>query len=871
MNLKVTVVSSRGFSLVESIVAVLLFVLIALLAARIVMNNTRAIVSTNQNRKAAQLARMVTEQFNNIAATDFYSMATQYHGQSFSPGSFFNTANDDLGFSGFTILPMVSPQNNGVANLTVKINWTQERGLKTATFTKSLYATTSKNIPSGVVDVWVIGNCASALTDPSLCPGLSGFQVTAPNADPNYVNQFNKNESWATTINGHAILRNVKLSSDNGNSPIPIQATKSGSSFNTPAGSCGTGYYDTATGNVGKVIATVNKTVTLAGPNIAIFKTFLPLGIVTGTLSNDDPSGTKSNLGVLLKGKAINGAVLQSNSKGWLVNTDANGTYTFCNVLPSALTITAQGRPGSDPKILTTDPNFLQGYTNPNSYSVTLPAASKANDSAPTLNQPLIVYPIGAVLVKTVQQANTGLTVPNVTVQIQVPPNAAMPTLQYSSYKAKTDVNGIVHLFNLVTSAAPVNVKIDAARAPVISGGYSDQGWAAYGSMVSVQRSASDKHPADNQITLAMDLGYRVVGRVLSSFDHTPLSGVNVTLQGIGLPNPSTLTMATDSNGYFGISGTSLGGAWGLYNPKLTTLNNTGFIPDLPTIYSVTTTYLSTSYNFQLPNTSVFANFLGTVGDADLTSLVIPGAKITSQNGTVSLPNGNSGTIFTDASGNFSLRDTVNSGLNMDQSFPIQCFRDIGHFPAAAPSIDPALAWTCLSVSTNSAGAVTGPQPLYISTMTDVEDTLVATKSCYTQASAKELIKKGATTPNVAFYLQLSNYSVTGKVTDQALPHSPVADLEVCDATLNSPNCTTTNSSGIYTLNAVLLPSSRTSTNNRGVVAVQVVAGSIGTIDGYAYAVTMSSATSGMIPQTPDCNTPLSGVNLSVRKLSMGL
>src|SRR4051812_44516645 len=116
--------NKNGFTLIEAILAVMMVVLIGILTARSLMHTTRAMVSSNENRRAARLAEMVIEELNNMAAKNFYSMSSTYHGQTMTPGAFFKTgAGDDLGFAGFKIQPAIEIKA-GVANLDLKISWT---------------------------------------------------------------------------------------------------------------------------------------------------------------------------------------------------------------------------------------------------------------------------------------------------------------------------------------------------------------------------------------------------------------------------------------------------------------------------------------------------------------------------------------------------------------------------------------------------------------------------------------------------------------------------------------------------------------------------------------------------------------------------
>jgi type II secretory pathway pseudopilin PulG len=855
--------SIGGFSLIEGIVATLLFVLLALLAARTVMHSTKAIVATSNTRRASHLARMVMEQFNNIAANSFYHMPTDYDGvQTFTPGLFFGTAEDNMGYDGYTIIPKVTPRGDGIADLELKLTWLESGETKSVTFTKNLFAISNKNAASGTVDVWVIADCSHADDDPAQCPGLSGFQVTAPNADPQYVNQFGKNESWATTVNGHAILRNVKLSSVNLNAPIPVSAGRSGSAFNVPSDSCGVGYYDSAAGGGDKITATMSIPVSVAGPNLALFKNFRPLGQVTGSVRNDDPTGPIATMAVLLKGSLINGAVIQSNSSGWQVNTNASGQFSFCNVVPGTLTLIAKGRPGSNPVIPTTDSRFLQGYTNPVSYSVSLNAAQHADDSAPTANPDLTIYPIGALLVKTVRKGNIGIAVPKTDYQVRVPPNAALPTLQFISLKAKTDDNGISHLFNLVTSSVPVEVPIDAARMPATSPAGLERGWAAYGQKAIVQRSAADRRPADNQVTIQMDEAYRIIGQVRSTATLAPIADLDVIVDGIGLPS-SQIKQRTDANGYFGISGISLGGNWGYFNPKTNSTANAGFIPDLPSNLKISSATLT--YSFKGAGATIYETFQGKVQDADHLN-PIEGAVLSAKNGTIQSPSGVDATIMTDSTGEYSLRDTLSMGINLKQTFPNTCFRESATFPASVFPVNSALEWTCLQTTT-TAGSI-APKPLYINPATAPSDTIEATKDCYSGAAIDVPVQNLSSLRLPVMLMRLTVFDVVGRITELTT-NMPIASVDVCDAALNSNRCTSTDTSGNYSLTALIQPGSRT-LNTGGNVGVRVNTGSTGIIDGYTYEIIGSSVTASIDSGLVDCHNPLT-VDLKVRKSSTGL
>jgi hypothetical protein len=365
--------SRRGFGTLEVILGVLLLASVAMLVSMTYMRGQQASQNVRRLNQSRALADMAFEQYWANASTATLRGFDRL--QPITVGAFFGTGADDLGYSDFRLASRADcPAGGLLCDIHVTVSWLGASVTRSQEYVRS-FTTLNGPRDGGTVFAWVKEPCGEV--DPDLivknCPGIPGFEVRASSSViPNHLNILNTGEVLAyTDSNGRAILRNVPMGPG-----LTVLARKPGSHVTQSASGFIQGYY-TRTSALPSTIDSRTVNVPPFQPGRVIFQDFLPLGKITGHLTNAS-GGSERNMIVVASATASTGRGVRANPR-WSVLTDASGNYEFSNVYPGNVMIYAAGDPGSHPTVRPEDgAKFRWGYTNRNPYSVTLPVPASA-------------------------------------------------------------------------------------------------------------------------------------------------------------------------------------------------------------------------------------------------------------------------------------------------------------------------------------------------------------------------------------------------------------------------------------------------------------------------------------------------------------
>jgi type II secretory pathway pseudopilin PulG len=457
--------STQGFTLVETVAAVALITVVAYMGSRTLLDSNHTILGLRRQKQAATLGEMVLQQYKAYASQSFQILDTVYSVTNQTPQQFFNKA-DNFGYDGFLITTRANyAQNRSTCAVSVALSWQEGGQAKSATYTKT-FSQSNHSAGGGAVQVYLKMSCGTYTLPQDIinnCPGLPGLGLSAPPGTPGNPTVFGTTDS-----NGQALLKNVLL----GNS-VALQIT---------APITGPSYYAM---NGGNYVSTLTKQIQVvqANLNLIVVTDFKPTGQIKGRVVNDDTINANppiNNLQVTLAGNAV-----MMNTMGTFVPcatststcvalTSTTGYYEFDNVIPTAdFNLIGTGRAGSNPDFEPTNPNFVQGYTNPNPEYVASSAWNGAPLSGPSGLTP-IVSPLdlhvqamgGATL--TAIDALTNQPLPYVQFYVQYPPTP------FPAYPAQwlpniTGPNGVISLYNVFANNNNVGLSglvVEGRRAP---------------------------------------------------------------------------------------------------------------------------------------------------------------------------------------------------------------------------------------------------------------------------------------------------------------------------------------------------------------------------------------------------------------------
>jgi prepilin-type N-terminal cleavage/methylation domain-containing protein len=525
----------RGFSLLETLVAVVLISVVGVIVGQLLQRNTMNMVWNRQTRRAAALADMVIEKYDFLATTSF-STLDQFNQNATAPSAFFSSGPNSQDYADMRITTVASlPNADGSRKLDVAIQW--GTGGPQQTFRISKYLAAGTGDPGGApVYVTVLDESGH---------GVPGFEVRAAHHyNPAYTNNIGTNEVIGyTDASGAVTLNNVAVAA--ALQPMEISARRPGSDSNVPKSDPEfvQGYYVPPTGTWNVKTLTVKQTNANAVTYDMRHNDFVRMGSISGTLVNNYGSAAYMNLQLIANG--VWGDEQLVESQGWYdVETAPDGHYEYNNLAAGSAAITVRGHGGSDPTI-PPGPNFDQGYVGIGgngsaAYIYQMTLASPPPDIA---NYNLQVRPLGS-LNLTAQDPN-GVLLPGATVSF------VWPELGWGDrgnlWTGSTDTNGGIRLYNLFPGDS-VPTAFTGTYAPTSCanpGGY------VYDYMVNCSAGQ------DNGVTLRLNAGGTFQGQV-TTLSGTPLDQYQVSVTGL---NGSIVSTLTDAGGNFTLCGVGSGNA----------------------------------------------------------------------------------------------------------------------------------------------------------------------------------------------------------------------------------------------------------------------------------------------------------------------
>jgi type II secretory pathway pseudopilin PulG len=567
--------SRGGFSLVESVVAVVLISAVGMIVVQLLHKNTLNLIWSKQTRKAAALADMVLEKYDYLATVNFPTLE-QHNQNKTSANAFFASGANMQGYEGMGITTVASaPTANGTRLLTVTINW--GNGGPRQTFKLSKYLAPGAGDPGGAPVYVYVTNPAGQ--------GVSGFEVRAKrHYNPAYTNAIGTNEVIGyTDANGYAVLNNVAIAA--AYQPMEIYARKPGSDAVIAKSNAGyaQGYYAPGTGTWNT--KTINLTQTSA--NIVRFEManndFRPLGSVSGQLTNLS-GGPVNGMQIRFLGKAVNGTGNEVENATWDLTTDNSGHYEFNNVASGLFNIHVVGDPGSEPAI-PPGPGFRQGYAGAGSTTADPWWYEMTMLTPPTdvSNYNVQVQALGSLELTVRNLSNTLL--PGATVSFELPDIGGG---NRGTWMGAADSNAMVRLYN-VFARSNESVRFSALVYPA---GCSNPGNYLY------QSEKFCNAGQTNVVSLSLNNAAQIQGTLTDNGSPAvPLQGIEVSVPGL---DGSPVYGMTAADGSFTLCGIS---------PSNIT------IPSWPTVRF--------SYTDQTSR-RVAGTFSGFVVDGSLTSMRLP-------------------------------------------------------------------------------------------------------------------------------------------------------------------------------------------------------------------------------------------------------
>jgi Tfp pilus assembly protein PilV len=469
--------SSRGFTILETVLAVAVFAMIGLLAARFLLATTRSANQIHRSTQAVTLRDMIFEQYHAYSTVNFFSMAALDTVDA-SAKDFFHMP-DNFGFDGMKITTRAD-YGTSQSSCTVEgaLKWTEGGTEKILQFSRVL---TPLNVLPAGADVRVQALSGST--------GVAGLQVSAPTVDGS--------STVATTDSaGSALLRGVVPGDA---VPITITGGLANYDTNSTAGNR-TGYYIFSNNNYLTDITTATRIVP-THLNLVVLNSYLPARQITGHVINDDDPAAVDGQQVELDTTTV--TLVYSNGRfnrcgvdiqHCRVLTDAQGQYSFYNVIAGSGTLYANGKAGSTPYIPPTNASFRYGYTNFDP----VPYLTSDWDLSgyPQLTRDLHVKRKGS---WTITPTVGGLPLAAGTiVKVIVEPSRLYGQVTY--YQAQTDPSGRVSFYNTINSNQDHSTFYAAAFPPPDPGQYAKLDWTCGGGCMGQA----------NDVSIPLDPGYQL-------------------------------------------------------------------------------------------------------------------------------------------------------------------------------------------------------------------------------------------------------------------------------------------------------------------------------------------------------------------------
>jgi type II secretory pathway pseudopilin PulG len=527
-----------GFSLVESMVAVVLVSAVGIIVVQLLHRNTLNLLWNRETRRAAALADMVLEKYDYLASINFKNL--EQHDQVKVPANaFFVSGSNNEGYEGMTITTTADQPvsgGDGSRKLTVLVRW--GAGGPNQTFRIIKYVAAGTGTPGGApVFVYVTDTAGE---------GVAGFEVRAKHHfNPAYTNTHGTNEVIAfTDANGYAVLNNVSI--NEGHQPMEISARRPGTDVLVPKSGLGYihGYYVPATGGAWNKKSV---TVTQTGANTVRYdmrnNDFVPLGSISGRLTNVSGSADNMEIAVESFGSYENtGEIYHSQ---WRMNTNIDGDYEFNNLAPGEVRIIVRGREGTYPTFSGLHHHFRQGYGGfgGNGYKPWLYITTMGNPPTDITNYNVRVRPLGTLTLKTKDLAQNLL--PGTTVTFLWPDVGMGTPNNGESWSQETDSDATIKLWNIFNGDnEPITFR--ASRNPT---GCPDNGSYAYNQVIHTNADT------ENNIVLNLNSGVSIQGTLTDT--GSPASPVNdmiLTMYGL---HGQTITSISQSDGSFTFCGIS--------------------------------------------------------------------------------------------------------------------------------------------------------------------------------------------------------------------------------------------------------------------------------------------------------------------------
>jgi Tfp pilus assembly protein PilV len=553
-----------GFTLVETLLAIMMISVVGILGSRSILSTTLSVSTLNNQRKAATLSEMIFQQYNSYVAQNYNGLES-YNKTNVEPSVFFGSPNN-MGFDGIYVTTVADySTNHSTATIKLTLSWKEGGKTKSSDFLKT-YAQKSE-LGSGVVQVYVKAPC-SGYTDPALimanCPGLSNFTISAPTPS-------GANLTGTTDATGSLLLRGVNVGAS-----VSITVTAPTPSVYTVAkGAAGfvQGYYMVDPKNPQNYLLTSDfpMSVQLGQTDQLLITTFLPAGSVTGQVTNISsvsPTPITDNERIdLHSGFVATAAGFTSCSKILPCSTTTQGgKYAFYNVVTStSVSVVPYGTMGSAPLIQPTDPAFHWGtLAAPGFDNVVIVPTDWSSTTPPTVTRDISLQVLGWFNLTTVSVSNPALVVPNFPINFN--DQALNPIYTNNVHSdSPTDANGHISLYNVVYYTGNLGFfQFYGVQQPFGSNA---------GAMVQQFGASSAAIGAGTSLQLPVYPGYTLRGSITDS-NSTNNCAKKLTMWGPNFFNTAQPNVTTDNAGNFTYLGFYPANYWG----SIGTVDPTNFI-----------------------------------------------------------------------------------------------------------------------------------------------------------------------------------------------------------------------------------------------------------------------------------------------------
>lgn len=348
-----------GFTVVETVFAVALLSLTAVMGSRALLISTRSLQHMVNMKRASALNGMIFQQYVSYVNQNYQVLnAYDKPAPGVPPKDFFNTP-DNMGYDNFLVTTSAAySTNRSTCVVTVQLTWHEGGDLRTTTQTK-VFSQTNATPLGGAIQVFVKSACNGAGILSESCPGYAGFIISAPSSLPG------QTVTGPTNAQGIALLMGVRVGSS-----VPIQITApTASDYSVSPTMAGyvQGYFTTDASGANIVTLASSTVSSEASLSKVYITTFQPAGRLFGTAyDQSDPSfpalpGTQV---ILNSGSAALNGSYQACGTGYVCSVTADGTgqYSFNNIIhANTVILNMVGLAGSAPG----DPTLVQGYTQP--------------------------------------------------------------------------------------------------------------------------------------------------------------------------------------------------------------------------------------------------------------------------------------------------------------------------------------------------------------------------------------------------------------------------------------------------------------------------------------------------------------------------